>query len=60
MKYVDKGIIYIPIDKDTTKEAMDKLRSEHTDKTVVFLRSGDQDMKKVLYNFIVPRWHDVL
>lgn len=55
MKYVDKGIIYIPIDKDTTKEAMDKLRSEHTDKTVVFLRSGDQDMKKVLYNFIVPR-----
>jgi hypothetical protein len=23
----------------------------------VFLRSGNQDMKKVLLNFIVPRWH---
>lgn len=60
MKYADKGIVYIPIDKDTTKEEMDKLRSEHADKTVVFLRSGDQDMKKVLYNFIVPRWHDMI
>lgn len=55
MKYVDRGIIYIPIGKDTTKEEMDKLKSEHQDKTVVFLRSGNQDMKKVLYNFIVPR-----
>jgi hypothetical protein len=55
MKYVDRGIVYIPISKDTTKEEMDKFRSEHQDKTVVFLRSGDQDMKKVLYNFIVPR-----
>lgn len=55
MKYVDRGIVYIPIDKDATKEEMDKLRLEHTDKTIVFLRSGNQDMKKVLYNFIVPR-----
>jgi hypothetical protein len=55
MKYVDRGIVYVPIDKNTTKEEMDKLRSEHADKTIVFLRSGNQDMKKVLYNFIVPR-----
>lgn len=55
MKHVDKGIVYIPIDKDTTKEEMDKLRLKHQDKTIVFLRSGNQDMKKVLYNFIVPR-----
>ena len=55
MKYVDRGIVYIPIGKGTTKEDMDKLRSEHQGKTVVFLRSGDQDMTKVLYNFIVPR-----
>lgn len=55
MKYVDRGIVYIPIDKDTTKEEMEKLKQQHADKTIVFLRSGDQDMKKVLYNFIVPR-----
>lgn len=55
MKYVDRGIVYIPIGKYTTKEEMNELRSEHQDKTIVFLRSGDQDMKKVLYNFIVPR-----
>ena len=55
MKYVDKGMVYIPIDKDTTKEEMDKLRLKYQDKTIVFLRSGNQDMKKVLYNFIVPR-----
>jgi hypothetical protein len=55
MKYVDMGIVYIPINKDATKEEMDKLRLKYQDKTIVFLRSGKQDMKKVLYNFIVPR-----
>ena len=55
MKYIDKGIVYIPISKDTTKEEMNELKAQHPNKTVVFLRSGEEDMKKVLLNFIVPR-----
>lgn len=55
MKYLDKGIIYIPINKDTTKEEMDEIKGQHTDKTVVFLRSGDGNIQKILLNFIVPR-----
>ena len=47
--------MYIPINQDTTKEEIDKLKAEHQDKTIVFLRSGREDMKKVLLNFIVPR-----
>jgi len=55
MKYIDKGIVYIPINKDTTKEEMYELKKQNKDKTVVFLRSGDKDMKKILLNFIVLR-----
>ena len=55
MKYVDKGVVYIPIDKNTTKEEMDKLKVQYPNTTVVFLRSGNENMKKVLLNFIVPR-----
>ena len=60
MKYLDKGIVYIPIDKDATREEMDELKSQHSDKTVVFLRSGDGNMQKILLNFIVPRWHGMI
>jgi hypothetical protein len=55
MKYVDIGMVYIPIDKDATKEEMERLRAQHPNKTVIFLRSGNENMKKVLLNFIVPR-----
>ena len=60
MKYLDKGIVYIQIDKDTTKEEMNTLKSQHQDKTIVFLRSGIEDIKKNLLNFIVPRWHAMI
>lgn len=60
MKYLDKGIVYIPINNNTTKEEMDKLRLEHNNKTVVFLRSGDGNMQKILLNFLVPRWHNMI
>ena len=60
MKYLDKGIIYIPIKQDTTKEEMDTIRSKHKDRTVIFLRSGYGSMQKILLNFIVPRWHDMI
>ena len=55
MKLIDKGVIYIPIDKNTTKEQMDEFRSKNYGRTVVFLRSGDENMQKILLNFIVPR-----
>ena len=60
MKYLDRGVAYIPIDKNTTKEEMDILRLQHSDKTVVFLRSGNENMQKILLNFIVPRWHAMI
>ena len=57
MKYVDRGIVYIPIDRDTTKEEMDKLKAPYIEqgKTVVFLRSGDKDMKVVIRELIRAR-----
>lgn len=57
MKYVDKGIIYIPIDKDTTKDEMDNLKASYIEqgKTVVFLRSGDKDIKTVIGELIRTR-----
>ena len=54
MKLLDKGVIYVPIDKHTTKEEMNEIRSKNHTKTVVFLRSGIEDMQKILLNFIVP------
>lgn len=57
MKYVDRGIVYIPIDKDTTKEEMNKLKDPYIKqgKVVVFLRSGDKDMKTVIGELIRTR-----
>ena len=55
MKYLDKGIIYIKINKDTTKEEMNELKQRYADRTVVFLRSGSMNIQKNLLNFIVPR-----
>lgn len=57
MKYADKGMVYIPIDKDTTKEEMDKLKTPYIEqgKVVVFLRSGDNDMKTVIGELIRTR-----
>jgi len=55
MKYIDKGMVYIPINKDTTKGEMDQLKAQHSNKTVVFLRSGDKDMKTILGELIRAR-----
>lgn len=57
MKYVDRGIVYIPIDKNTTKEEMDKLKVPYIEqgRVVVFLRSGDKDMKTVIGELIRTR-----
>ena len=55
MKYLDRGIVYIPINKNTTQEEIKTLKAQHPDKTAVFLRSGDGNMQKILLNFIVPR-----
>jgi hypothetical protein len=59
MKYIDRGIIYIPIGKDTTKEEMDKLKVPYIEqgKTVVFLRDGNKDMKTVIGELIRTRFN---
>lgn len=57
MKYVDRGIVYIPIDQKTTKEEMKKIKTPYIEqgKTVVFLRSGAKDMKSVIGELIRAR-----
>ena len=57
MKYVDRGIVYLPIDKGTTREEMNKLKASYIEqgKTVVFLRSSDKDMKTVIGELIRTR-----
>lgn len=57
MKYIDKGIVYIPIDKDTTKEEMDKMKALYIEqsKVVVFLRGGDKEIKTVMGELIRVR-----
>jgi hypothetical protein len=57
MKYADSGIVYIPIDKNTTNEEMDKLKAPHIEqgRVVVFLRSGDRDIKSVMGELIRTR-----
>ena len=57
MKYVDRGIVYILINKDTTKEEMNKLKAPYIEqgKVVVFLRSGDKNMKTVIGELIRTR-----
>lgn len=54
MKYIDKGVIYIPINKNTTKEKMELLKAPHVEhgKTVVFLRGGSQNMKSIISNLL--------
>ena len=39
----------------TTQEEIELLKQQHPNKTIVFLRSGIEDMQKILLNFIVPR-----
>ena len=57
MKYIDRGVVYIPIDQDTTKEEMDRLKAPYIeqDRVVVFFRSGDKDMKTVIRELIRTR-----
>lgn len=54
MKYIDKGVIYVPIDpqEDVTKIIA---RYKSTGKTIVILKSGKQNMKDVLTNIIKTR-----
>lgn len=55
MKHLDKGLVYIPIKQDTTKEEMEELKLQYPNKTIIFLRSGNKNMQQILLNFIVPR-----
>ena len=52
MKYLDRGVIYISITTDTTKEEIDTMKEQYKDKTIVCLRSGKTDMNIVLKNLL--------
>ena len=56
-KYIDSGIIYVPVGVDATKEEVDKLIANYksTSKTIVLLRSGKQDIKPTLTELIKTR-----
>lgn len=54
MNYINRGIVYIPIDKNTTKEEMDSIKATYLVKkqTVVFLRDGNQNIKRVISDLL--------
>lgn len=56
-KYIDNGIIYVPVSADATKEEVDKLIANYksTNKTIVLLRGGKQDIKPTLTELIKTR-----
>ena len=52
MKYLDKGVLYIAISNDTTKEEMNLIKEQYKNQTVVFIRSGQTNMKIILTNLL--------
>ena len=54
VNYINRGIVYIPIDKNTTKEEMDSIKATYLVKkqTVVFLRDGNQNIKRVISDLL--------
>lgn len=54
VNYINRGIVYIPIDKKTTKEEMNNIKTKYLIKgqTVVFLREGNQNIKKVISDLL--------
>lgn len=58
-KYIDNGIIYVPVSADATKEEVNKLIANYksTNKTIVLLRSGKQEIKPTLTELIKTRLH---
>lgn len=54
MRHLDRGIVYIPINQNTTEEEMDKLKAPYIKegRTVVFLRSGKRNIKTTISNLL--------
>ena len=54
MKYIDKGVIYVPVEPyEDVKKIIASYKS--TGKTIVALKSGKQNMKDILTNVIKTR-----
>ncbi len=51
LKHVDRGIVYIPVNNNTTEQEINNAAKEH-DCTVVFFRSGKYSMKNILKELI--------
>ena len=52
MKYLDKGVVYIPANKHITKDEMNNIKNQYKNQTVVFIRNGQTDIKTVLSNLL--------
>ena len=54
MKYIDKGVIYVPANpQEDVKKIIARYKS--TGKTIVILKSGEQNMRNILTNIIKTR-----
>lgn len=51
LKHVDRGIVYIPVNDNTTEQEINNAAKEY-DCTVVFFRSGKYSMKNILKELI--------
>ena len=57
LQHIDRGVIYLPINKDMSNEEMDEIIKEHQrhKKTIVLFRSGKYDMKNILKELLKTR-----
>ena len=56
MKYIDKGVIYVPIEpQEDVKKIIANYKS--IGKTVVVFKSGKENMKDILTNIIKTMLH---
>ena len=50
LKHVDRGVVYIPVDDNTSD--LNQIIEEHKHHTVVLLRSGKHNIKNILTELI--------
>ena len=54
LKHIDKGVIYIPVYDDTSKQEISQIvnENEKSGKTVVLFRSGKNNMNNILKELV--------
>lgn len=57
LKHIDKGLIYIPVYDDTSKQEISQIVNEKSGKTVVLFRSGKNNMNNILKELVKTALH---